>query len=88
MKELRIAETDFATPEELHHFLAHELGFPSYYGNNLAALSDCLGEVGGLARIELSRSGKGRRREWFDGFCRVIERAGMESDALEVVLRR
>jgi ribonuclease inhibitor len=30
--------------EETHKYLAKELGFPDYYGNNLDALYDCLTE--------------------------------------------
>lgn len=35
----------FNSKEELHSFLADKLNFPSYYGNNLDALYDCLTDI-------------------------------------------
>lgn len=32
-------------PADMHRALAAALGFPDYYGNNLEALNDCLGDV-------------------------------------------
>ncbi|MBQ7246922.1 MAG: barstar family protein [Lachnospiraceae bacterium] len=31
--------------ERAHEYIAKKLGFPSYYGKNLDALFDCLGEM-------------------------------------------
>lgn len=31
--------------EQLHDYLAGKLAFPSYYGRNLDALYDCLGDI-------------------------------------------
>lgn len=45
MREVFIEEADFATEDALHAYLARELGFPAYYGNNLDALNDCLADV-------------------------------------------
>jgi ribonuclease inhibitor len=33
------------TKEDLHRALAETLGFPAYYGKNLDALYDCLGQI-------------------------------------------
>lgn len=45
MREILIDEASFSQPEEVHAYLARELQFPSYYGANLDALNDCLGDV-------------------------------------------
>lgn len=34
------------TVEEAHAYIAKTANFPSYYGKNLDALADCLGELG------------------------------------------
>jgi len=33
------------TKEEAHEYLKKAFGFPDYYGGNLDALADCLGEL-------------------------------------------
>ncbi|MDO5117330.1 MAG: barstar family protein [Eggerthellaceae bacterium] len=45
MKEVILNEDQFATLKEVHAYLAEALSFPSYYGKNYAALSDCLGDI-------------------------------------------
>jgi len=53
----RVIEFDAATwllEEDFHRSIALELGFPGYYGANLDAFNDCLGDVsakGGLAVV-------------------------------------
>lgn len=44
------------TKEHAHAHLAGRLHLPDYYGNNLDALSDCLGEIGTPTRIYLVHS--------------------------------
>ena len=34
--------TEMQTPEQAHHYLKNQLGFPEHYGMNLDALADCL----------------------------------------------
>ncbi len=40
------------TREDLHRVLAKALHFPSWYGNNLDALHDCLTSLSGTVRLE------------------------------------
>ncbi len=50
--------------EAAHDYLAKQLGLPEWYGRNLDALADCLGEMGEQTTIiltepeRLDRSGK------------------------------
>ena len=45
MRTVILNAADCASQEALHAFLARQLGFPTWYGNNLDALHDCLSEV-------------------------------------------
>lgn len=51
VREARIIGARCTSQEALHEFVAKKLGFPDYYGANLAALADCLSEMGEPARI-------------------------------------
>ena len=41
---------------ETHEYLRQTLGFPDYYGHNLDALADCLGELGPHTHIILTEA--------------------------------
>lgn len=43
---VQIDATAWRTEQHLHRDMAAALNFPSYYGNNLNALNDCLSDVG------------------------------------------
>ena len=53
MRELVIDTGEIRTVGELHGLLSAALDFPDYYGRNLAALEDCLGEVARRTRVTL-----------------------------------
>lgn len=44
-KNVRIIGARCTSQEELHEYIMRKLGFPEYYGGNLAALADCLSEM-------------------------------------------
>ena len=48
-----LRERDLTSPADLHRRLKGALVFPDYYGENLAALADCLGDLAHPSRIEL-----------------------------------
>ena len=79
---LEIDESELASAESLHAEIARTLSFPAYYGGNLAALSDCLEDLDEPTCIAVRRAPMANRRPWFDGFCRVIERASNENPRL------
>lgn len=55
MREITIDEARLSSPAEAHRMLAARLSFPAYYGHNLSALADCLGDVSEPTRIAVIR---------------------------------
>ena len=45
MKEIHLDAHSMKTPQEAHRYLKKVLSFPDYYGENLDALYDCLGDI-------------------------------------------
>ena len=45
MKKVTIDLTNIHTPRGMHAYIAYVMNFPAYYGRNLDALSDMLGEI-------------------------------------------
>ncbi len=89
MREATIDEAALSGADDMHALLARELGFPDYYGANLSALSDCLGDVCEPTRIVVRRrrsagGGAGSSAGWLDRALRVIERAARENPSLDV----
>lgn len=83
MKELLIEEAAFATEADFHIFVARELGFPSYYGANFAALADCLDDITHPTRLVFRQKVDGA--EWFSKAESVARRAAGENPALDVI---
>jgi RNAse (barnase) inhibitor barstar len=46
MKEITIDCTNITDVKAMHKALAEALSFPQWYGNNYAALHDCLTDIG------------------------------------------
>ena len=44
--EIILNEKEFKGKKKAHTYLKKKLNFPDYYGKNLDALYDCLGEIG------------------------------------------
>ena len=44
-RRVTLSGNKMLTKEAMHTYLARKLKFPSYYGKNLDALHDCLGEI-------------------------------------------
>lgn len=45
MNEVSLSAETWQTPRQAHEALAQALAFPAYYGCNLDALADCLGDL-------------------------------------------
>lgn len=77
-QRVTLKERELATMAEAHELLARELDFPDYYGANLDALEDCLGDVRKPTRIVLRRDGQ-RPKPWFDELEEVVCQSAQRS---------
>ncbi len=85
-KRMTLREAELASAADAHELLARELGFPSYYGNNLDALEDCLGDIYEPTRIVIQRDAT-LPKPWFDGFEEVIRESAQRSCYLGCTVR-
>lgn len=86
MKEITIDERDFQEPEQLMNYLKETLAFPEWFGGNLRALNDCLGDICEPTLITIIRRDP-TPDTWFDRASITIVRASMENDELRVRVR-
>ncbi len=87
MRELRIDCRRMTTREQAHDYLAEILNLPSYYGRNLDALYDCVGDLHGV-RIVLEHPATlyalgDYRRALLSVFCDIAS----DSESIELLLR-
>ena len=83
---VRFVELDnhaFACAREVHEYLARELAFPDYYGCNLDALYDCLGDIFVPTTIRIRRTW--HQDAWFKAIAAVIRDAARKNPRLTVV---
>ena len=73
-----LKEKDLASIAQAHEQLAQELDFPDYYGANLDALEDCLGDIHKPTRIVLKRDGQSPK-PWFDELEEVVRQSAQKS---------
>ena len=85
MKELSIASSEFHTVEELQEYIKIGLDFSDYYGENLAALYDCLTESTEPITLEFDVDGffDDTMKEYFKKIWKVCEDAAEENELLE-----
>lgn len=86
MRTIQIDERDFASADQLMAFLACELEFPAYFGGNLRALNDCLGDLCEPTRIKVRRR-YGGAGTWFERTTLILMRAACENNNLQVRIR-
>ncbi len=77
-KRVVLKEKELVSIAEAHEILAEELHFPEYYGANLDALEDCLGEVCKPTRIVLKRDAN-HPKAWFDALEEVVKDSAQRS---------
>ena len=91
MREIILDERDFQAIGQVHAYLADELAFPDYYGGNLSALADCLGDIDAPTRIVVrERADEARAADEqglaFARLCRVMRRESRENPFLDVIV--
>ena len=86
MQEVTIKVSEFDTVEEIHEYLAEELEFPAYYGENLSALYDVLTDLSEDVRIimDLSSTADEELLEEAEKMVEVMEDASEENEYLEI----
>ncbi|MBQ6395444.1 MAG: barstar family protein [Atopobiaceae bacterium] len=84
--ELELHEDLIPDRNALYAGFADALDLPEYYGKNLNALEDCLGDVCEPARIRVirSRGEASRVCSILDKVCVMLLRAARENPALDV----
>lgn len=86
MEEIVIDCTKIDSREALHSVFAEALSFPSWYGNNLDALYDCLTGLTGTIRLidwDVAESNLGK---YGLAAKRAIANAAFNNTNLEIVL--
>lgn len=81
-----LKESELEDAGQAHELLARELQFPDYYGANLDALEDCLGDVCTPTRVVLKRD-PDAPKPWFDGFVEVVRESAQRSCYLGCSIR-
>ena len=83
MKSIELRTSQFDSTDQVHEHLARELDFPDYYGANLDALYDCLGEVFEPIRVVLERDGGELDPDWVDRLAATFEDAALDNPDIE-----
>lgn len=83
MKTIRLDVTNIGTVKALHVYLAYMLDLPAYYGGNLDALHDVLGEIGEETRIVLAgQPASDEMAAYLPRLARVLADAAQENGKL------
>lgn len=87
MKRIQLSAAGWDTPAAAHAALSDALGFPGYYGRNLDALADCLGEVSDTQLVleDCARAAAQMPEAW-PGFLAVFLDAAQNNPGLEIRL--
>ena len=73
MQYIYLDAKDYQTAEDVHGALKRLLNLPDYYGMNVDALHDCLGERAEQPVLCLRRGGNEAVESTLDKVCRVLE---------------
>lgn len=83
MKTIALDVTNIRTVKALHVYLAYRLDLPDYYGGNLDALHDVLGDIAGQTRIVLTgQPASGEMAAYLPRLVRVFQDAAQENGRL------
>lgn len=71
--------------QDLHRIFADALSFPSWYGNNLDALHDCLASLSGTVRLENWEIAEEKLGRYGLAAKKAIAHAALENEDLLVI---
>lgn len=85
-RRVTLSGNKMKTKEAMHAYLAKKLKFPAYYGKNLDALHDCLGEIGHPLRITVTYTERliEELGEYGETFLEVLKDAAEENKLLSI----
>ena len=89
MATVKIREASDASEQEVFQQIAKKLKFPDYFGNNFAALEDCLDDMTESTRIDVVRyryDPNPKRRAFFATLCAVVARAALENPNVHLTM--
>lgn len=88
MRTIVLDGKKMTSPEAAHEYIAKEAGFPAYYGKNLDALNDCLGELGrNTCIVLLNRDDMRKQLGLYAGrLIRVFEDAAEQPFSFDFVI--
>jgi ribonuclease inhibitor len=86
MREYTLDISKMTSPAKTHAYLKELLHFPEYYGDNLDALHDCLGEITTPTLIKIPKElADGKRLGVFGTrLLKVLRIAAEENSALQL----
>ena len=82
MKRIELDFSKCTDRSEVHAYLKEQFGFPDYYGNNLDALFDVLGDIAEDMDIVFMEDEEGSCGEWV-----VDGSSSMRSDEMDRLLK-
>ncbi len=87
MKNIIINGSEIIGIADIHELLAEALDFPEYYGMNLDALHDCLGDISEETSITITESEilTNRLGVSFEKLMRVLNDTALENDNLYII---
>lgn len=87
-KRLTLNAKKMTTREQAHAHIKERLRLPDWYGNNLDALNDCLGEIGEPTRITVRFAPLLEQTlgEYGAKLKRVLEKAAAQNENLSIAL--
>lgn len=83
MKQITLDGNILADAAQVHDYLKEHLGFPEYYGKNLDALHDCLGD---LEDMEITIIAPKEDSAIFQRVLRVFKAMDRENDSLKMIV--
>lgn len=83
MKQITLDGNILADAAKVHDYLKENLEFPEYYGKNLDALYDCMGN---LTDIEITITAPDEDSAIYQRVLRVLKASDRENESLKIII--